>query len=575
MWIRTTGRVEALLLLATVMLAAPAWASQLVEVRVGNHPTYTRVVFELDAPAGYKIERRIVDGVSEILVTLDAGSTPISVTRKTYMVERVAVQDGRDRSVAHIRLKQHPSRVKEMILANPPRLVFDLVFPESKLAEIRQQETVKKAEQTKAAEAAQQAKSTVAATATTGQAAAARKAEQAEAAKKAQEAEARETARKAEAAKAAEAKRKAEAAKAAEAKRKTEAAKAAEAKRKAEAAQAAEAKRKAEAREIARKVEEAQAAEAKRTAEAAKMADAARRAEKVEAQEIAQKVEQARAREAARLAAEAKTAGDSAPDAKPGELAEAPPIVAVTPDEATLTKDVPTLKPPKAARPGSAGSRADSKSESPASGVNWALVSGSAAAALMLVILVVVWLRRRAIPNDIDVTALAEDAGAADGATASAEDFSWGEESVEGESAQPASPATDDLPAPASAPGPAITAGPGSDEEHKEENEMDSETSGLPMERAASETATVVGGAAASGDVGRLLSELDRRVAQLETRLDESVDARERLERQVAAQAEELRVQRAAIARTQRALRSLNRGDEEQATEPAIREPSS
>jgi septal ring factor EnvC (AmiA/AmiB activator) len=104
---------------------------------------------------------------------------------------------------------------------------------------------------------------------------------------------------------------------------------------------------------------------------------------------------------------------------------------------------------------------------------------------------------------------------------------------------------------------------------------MDSETSGLPMERAASETATVVGGAAASGDVGRLLSELDRRVAQLETRLDESVDARERLERQVAAQAEELRVQRAAIARTQRALRSLNRGDEEQATEPAIREPSS
>jgi hypothetical protein len=63
-------------------------------------------------------------------------------------------------------------------------------------------------------------------------------------------------------------------------------------------------------------------------------------------------------------------------------------------------------------------------------------------------------------------------------------------------------------------------------------------------------------------------------MAQMETRLDETTEARERLERQVAAQAEELRVQRAAIARTQRALRSLNRPAEEQATEPAIREPS-
>ena len=71
------------------------------------------------------------------------------------------------------------------------------------------------------------------------------------------------------------------------------------------------------------------------------------------------------------------------------------------------------------------------------------------------------------------------------------------------------------------------------------------------------------------------MARLERRVAQLETRLDESVDARERLERQVAAQSEELRVQRAAIARTQRALRSLNRGVEEQATVPALREPSS
>jgi septal ring factor EnvC (AmiA/AmiB activator) len=70
----------------------------------------------------------------------------------------------------------------------------------------------------------------------------------------------------------------------------------------------------------------------------------------------------------------------------------------------------------------------------------------------------------------------------------------------------------------------------------------------------------------------RLVRELERRVTSLETRLDEAVDAKERLERQVAAQTEELRVQRAAIARTQRAVRNLSRPEEEGATEPAPRE---
>jgi hypothetical protein len=58
--------------------------------------------------------------------------------------------------------------------------------------------------------------------------------------------------------------------------------------------------------------------------------------------------------------------------------------------------------------------------------------------------------------------------------------------------------------------------------------------------------------------------ENERRIAHLERRIEELVDARERLERQVAAQTEELRVQRAAIARTQRVLRSVApRGDED------------
>ena len=66
----------------------------------------------------------------------------------------------------------------------------------------------------------------------------------------------------------------------------------------------------------------------------------------------------------------------------------------------------------------------------------------------------------------------------------------------------------------------------------------------------------------------------EQRMANLEARLDEVTEAKERLERQVDAQTEELRVQRAAIARTQRALRNLSRPEEEAPTEPTLRDPN-
>ncbi len=59
----------------------------------------------------------------------------------------------------------------------------------------------------------------------------------------------------------------------------------------------------------------------------------------------------------------------------------------------------------------------------------------------------------------------------------------------------------------------------------------------------------------------------DERLAHLERKLKDLEEAKDRIERQLAAQSEELRVQRAAIARTQRVLRTVARTDEE-ATEP-------
>ncbi len=70
---------------------------------------------------------------------------------------------------------------------------------------------------------------------------------------------------------------------------------------------------------------------------------------------------------------------------------------------------------------------------------------------------------------------------------------------------------------------------------------------------------------------------LETRVAQLESTLAQLAQARENMERQLAAQTEELRVQRAAIARTQRVVRSFGEGEEDSsgATEPVPRVPAS
>jgi hypothetical protein len=104
----------------------------------------------------------------------------------------------------------------------------------------------------------------------------------------------------------------------------------------------------------------------------------------------------------------------------------------------------------------------------------------------------------------------------------------------------------------------------GGDAEETEEEEEDagplfasSPTSGLP--RAPLDAEPEV---AAKPDASPAVEELERRLERLEARLADSLDARERLERQLAAHTEELRVQRAAIARTQRAVRAAVRGPE-------------
>jgi len=252
----------------------------------------------------------------------------------------------------------------------------------------------------------------------------------------------------------------------------------------------------------------------------------------------------------------------------------APPAAAPTPPQ--IAKPAPPVKP----APANAKADAAHKPVLKLFGLEPLQIATLGGGVLLLIVLVVMLMRRRRLPNDLDVTALADE-DEPDSITEGL-DFGAGERSA---TPTPVPPPRQMTPPPSKpAPKPPIAAPAGSfsdndqelfDTSEKGESKMNQDTLDLPVSRsgrpAASQATTASAG---DSDVGRLVRELERRVAQLETRLDEANDARERLERQVAAQSEELRVQRAAIARTQRALRGMNRGEEEQATEPALREPN-
>jgi flagellar biosynthesis GTPase FlhF len=215
--------------------------------------------------------------------------------------------------------------------------------------------------------------------------------------------------------------------------------------------------------------------------------------------------------------------------------------------------------------------------------IDWGIVAAVVGGLLLVGGGIFFVLRRRALPRDVEVDGFGDEEAFEDripaggfamdsalgiGGEAEAEE-DW---TVTAAQPLPAPGADREIPLPefdvATAPAEAS-------EDAEKESVMDQELQDLPMNRSAMPPPSAsMNSSAASSDVSGIVSALERRMSQLEKRLDESNEARERLERQVAAQSEELRVQRAAIARTQRALRSLSRTEEEQATEPALRDPS-
>lgn len=122
------------LMIGLLASASSVLAAEIVEVRVGRHVEFTRVVFELDRAAGYRIERADpTSNVAELIVSLEASSIPRRIHSSKSLIEQVEVEPSGSRAVARISLTKGGLRLKEMILTNPPRIVLD-VFSDPQVA---------------------------------------------------------------------------------------------------------------------------------------------------------------------------------------------------------------------------------------------------------------------------------------------------------------------------------------------------------------------------------------------------------------------------------------------------------
>jgi hypothetical protein len=531
---RALQRVLLSVVLATGFFAQSARSASVVEVRVGSHPAFTRIVFELDEPSGYRVERQtLADGSGELVVTIEASSEGRKVRSNSPLLDVVSVEESLGRATARIRLSEGRLALREMILTGPPRIVLDVMAPE---------------------------KASAVTTTPAPTPAPVAKAPEAEPVPEAM----------------------------------------------------------APKPEVLAEVIPEPEPVVDLQPEPEPGADVPPEPEPVVDLQPEPEPEPERAADVIsepELFAEPLSEDLEAAAEDAGE-AERPKAKALVEAPIKPTREMPQPKPPVADRktterktkkavaraPKKAPPRAD---EGGGFGLPFGITplrAGLAGLLLIVAVAAVLLRRRRSIPSDVDPTTVGAEWGDAEsfatestGApeNAALEDFPrYGTEG--GVSVSAAPEGTEEGVSVAAAPEEtdeeaSVVAAPEGTEEgasvfaaledveplagpEPAESAMQSETQEMSIEKGSAE-APPMPGSDEESELMEIVQEMQRRMAQLESRLDESNAARERLERQVAAQSEELRVQRAAIARTQRALRGLTRTEEE-ATEPALRGPA-
>jgi outer membrane biosynthesis protein TonB len=515
--------------LPTFLAAETARAAEVVEVRVGRHPDFTRVVFELDRSAGYRIERSDPSAKeAELIISLEAGSIPRRIQSSQSFIEQVVVEPSGTRSIARIRLARGGLRLKEMILASPPRIVLDVIAEKDATTVAAQSARTPAATKTAAATPSSPPKPTPSATPTPA---------------------------------------------APPAPKPT-----------AVIANAAPATKPAPT-PAATPSPSASPTSSPKTRVLATTEDPNAKTPRPAPAPSAQGTPPA---DALAAAGSGDAGGSDAPnewndggatDSQPGALA------ADSADAADASADAAAGEEPAKARPMMVKS-SDSEDAEGGGLVTWSLAGVGLLVAAFGGLVVA---RRRRAAAELDEDEDDEEASDDDDETEDEEE----EESSTSASSNPFAELTGGSASLASGmtrsgTSPARSAEKVADKPEKKPSESllfdDAEEKTMEGMEVISRAQVneSLGGAmpmmgAGSDELTQMFREMQRRVAALEGRIDELVDARDRLERQVAAQTEELRVQRAAIARTQRAVRNLARpeeGSDDEPTEPALRDPN-
>ncbi|MEZ4215074.1 MAG: hypothetical protein R3E88_01220 [Myxococcota bacterium] len=500
------------------LLAPPALATRVTDVRVGRHPTFTRIVFELDGPTGYKLDRTDSGGAAELVVTLNASGKDQKLALPKSLVDRVDVRSEGRSTVARIRLARSGLGLKELMLNSPSRIVLDVLEDAPAPAVAK---SAPKPSPTKTAAAPKPAPVA--------------KAEKTE-----------KITAPAAVAKPAPAPR--------------------------------VAPEPAPAPTAARAIPAASSPASPSPAGGARAVPEDAAGEPIEFETAEEPV--------APRAGAIPAAADASPPPAAGD--EPVRIAMATPDAPTPAQ---AASAPRTSLP-----PATTRSAAPVPGPDDSSFLGTGAIALAGVALLVaggavIALRRRRAGelDDGDDDGEIGDEFGDDNPFAGLESAAPTEEAgepatlggaVDDDSqtdlfaGTPTAAEQDDDDAPAPRTGAAHAAKPPHKASGGEGSNMSMDgTLDFGADPNAATAIPSMGGVDTDA-IMRLIRNLESRVSDLETRLEEAVDAKERLERQVAAQTEELRVQRAAIARTQRAVRNLSQPVEDTPTEPALREPT-
>jgi hypothetical protein len=109
-----------------VSAASVAEAARLADLRIGAHDDFTRVVLELDQPAGYRLVAPRAGGAPQLLLFVEAQAAPREIPGKSPLVESVKAEPTAQGVTVRIDLASSDVEVSEMILREPPRIVLDL-----------------------------------------------------------------------------------------------------------------------------------------------------------------------------------------------------------------------------------------------------------------------------------------------------------------------------------------------------------------------------------------------------------------------------------------------------------------